>query len=182
MTDNVTYIEALKIIVSVWQILIGAAVALVAVILAGYTSRQTLIKDRKLTEEAKLTGAIRGLNAEVGAIIEFASRPWNSRMLTMPDDMWRNHMSELYDLPEDTQTKLVEFYLEVAQLNSIVNTDLRKVPRGGGYLDNAYKDQCVVVVTKGKELKPLLDDYLSKAGQKSARKRKPKQRGNKGQS
>lgn len=161
MSDNVTPLETLKLIVSVWQIVINTVVVIVAVILTSYFTQKAMRKERKEVELAKKVSAIRSLVDEVESIITLASKPWNSRMLSLPDDVWRSNRNEFYDMTPDTHSKLIAFYLEVNQLNAIVNYDIHKVGYGRGYLDQAYQDQCIAVKNIGNELKPLLASHLS---------------------
>lgn len=162
MTDNVTSLEALKIIVTVWQIIIGAAVVIVAVILTGYMNQRNLRADRKATEKAKNVSAIRGICAEVKSMIGFVDSPQTQPMLPLPDDMWRTYKSNIYVLSEEEQVKVVQLYAEVQRANAIVNEDLHKLTFRAGYMDDLYKAQCAVVKEKATVVETALQAWLSK--------------------
>lgn len=162
MTDNVTSLEALGLIVNVWDIIIGAAVILTAVILTGYMNHRNLRSDRRATEKAKNVSAISGIYAEVQSIIGFVDPPQTQPMLPLPDDMWRTYKGSIYVLSAEEQRKVAQLYAEVQRANAILEEDLRKLAFRAGYLDERYKQQCVVVKEKATELNALLEEWLNK--------------------
>lgn len=154
-------IEQVDVIVNVWGIIIGALVTVMAVLLTALYNQRILNKDRKETERLKLINAAQSLFIEVQSIIKFAGKQGNSRMIWMPTDMWKTHKSAIYGLPQDAQMALTEFYMEVEQVNSIIDADLHKVQWGRGYLDTAYQGQCTLVIKQGSDTKQILEAWLN---------------------
>jgi hypothetical protein len=141
--------------------LIGSVTAILIAFLVTYFNQRMLIMDRQAERKAKLISAAQSLLVEVQSIINFANEPWTSRMLQLPDDIWRTSRAEVYGLSEDAQTMLTKLYIELEKANSIVRTDMYKLPWGSGYLDRAYQEECLVIVNIGKELEPILKDWIN---------------------
>ncbi|MDO9332958.1 MAG: hypothetical protein Q7T57_00325 [Dehalococcoidales bacterium] len=153
-------VEQVNVIVNIWAILIGALVTVAAVLITAFYNQRLLIYDRRATEAQRRRSALHSILVEIQAVLEFARKPWNSRMLWMPNDMWRSNRDAIYSLPQNIQDEMTRFYLEVEQVNSIITSDTHKVAWGHGYLDLAYQQQCAVVVTRGEQIRTMLDAWL----------------------
>lgn len=161
MTGNVTPIEASSFVINIWSVAVYFLTTLIAVFLTAYFSQRALMRDRKLTDRAKLINAIRGLYVEAKSILSFVDPPQVQPMLPLPDDMWRTYKGNTYALSAEAQTKAAQLYTEVQRLNAIAIEDLHKLTHRAGYLDTRYKEQCAVVQGKATELILLLEEWLN---------------------
>lgn len=141
--------------------LIALSAGVIIALLGYFLNIHTLKIERIKKELEQQNDATRSILAEIEANLHtanIAAQILGQKRVMLPfmDEAWKYHRGKIYDLPQNTQTALHQFYLSVMEANGVVNLNNLQLSYGAGFLDKPYQERVGDIAEKGGEALRLL--------------------------
>ncbi len=140
--------------------IIALAVGVLVALTGHFLNLRTARKEREDAVRQERANAVRSMLSETETNLMLAMAPFRGRLVPFVSTVFDNYKGHIMVLPNNVRNALYAVHVEILLANAIVQTDLAKVSWGGGYVDNAYQDQCRKIAAEAEVAKESLEEWL----------------------